>query len=82
MNRQYAQAIESSFAELNFWQDQKKPVADGVYLNLNIEGKTIPKSLDSKNGAQVMNVLFRNEEDNTDVTVYVKERIKLGFLKK
>lgn len=82
LNRQYAQAIESSFAELNFWQDQKKPVADGVYLNLNIEGKTIPKSLDSKNGAQVMNVLFRNEEDNTDVTVYVKEKNKTWFSKK
>lgn len=39
LSRQYAQAIESSFAELNFWKDQKKPVADGVYLNLNIEGQ-------------------------------------------
>lgn len=82
LSRQYAQAIESSFAELNFWKDQKKPVADGVYLNLNIEGKTIPKSLDSKNGAQVMNVLFRNEEDNADVTVYVKEKNKTWFSKK
>lgn len=82
LNRQYVQAIEFSFAELNSWQAQERPVADGVYLNLNIEGKAIPKSLDSKNGVQVINVLSRNEEDNVDVTVYVKEKNKTWFSKK
>lgn len=52
----------------------KEPIADGVYMDVYVVKGLIPKSLDTKNGAQILKV--SEEQENDIVTIYIKKEKK------
>ena len=57
------------------------PVADGVYLDFEVNKKLISDSFDTKKGAKIMKVSDKSEE-NANVTVFIEKKDKEWLRKK
>ena len=58
-----------------------KPVADGVYLDIEVKKKLISDGFDTKSGAKIMKVSEEGEE-NANVTVFIEKKDKDWLSKK
>lgn len=67
---QYEKVINDALGLQNMLTGPEETVADGVYLDVDVVKGLIPKSLDTKNGVQILKV---SEEENDIVTIYVKK---------
>lgn len=73
---QYETAVNQAIARLEERENQGQPVANGIYVDLKMDKSFIPNSLgkqDSPKGATIMKVTDNGDENDVDVTVYVKK---------
>lgn len=73
---QYETAVNQAIARLEEREKQGQPVANGIYVDLKMDKSFIPDSLgkqDSPKGATIMKVTDNGDENDVDVTVYVKK---------
>ena len=73
---QYETAVNQAIARLEERENQGQPAANGIYVDLKMDKSFIPNSLgkqDSPKGATIMKVTDNGEENDVDVTVYVKK---------
>ncbi|BCS84509.1 MULTISPECIES: S8 family peptidase [Prevotella] len=67
---QYEKVINDALGLQDMLTGPEETVADGVYLDVDVVKGLIPKSLDTKNGVQILKV---SEEETDIVTIYVKK---------
>ena len=73
---QYETAVNQAIARLEERENQGQPVANGIYVDLKMDKSFIPNSLgkqDSPKGATIMKVTDNGDENDVDVTIYVKK---------
>lgn len=73
---QYETAVNQAIARLEERENQGQPVANGIYVDLKMDKSFVPNSLgkqDSPKGATIMKVTDNGDENDVDVTVYVKK---------
>lgn len=73
---QYETAVNQAISRLEERENQGQPVANGIYVDLKMDKSFIPNSLgkqDSPKGATIMKVTDNGDENDVDVTVYVKK---------
>lgn len=73
---QYETAVNQAISRLEERENQGHPVANGIYVDLKMDKSFIPNSLgkqDSPKGATIMKVTDNGDENDVDVTVYVKK---------
>lgn len=73
---QYETAVNQAISRLEERENQGQPVANGIYVDLKMDKSFIPNSLgkqDSPTGATIMKVTDNGDENDVDVTVYVKK---------
>ena len=73
---QYETAVNQAISRLEERENQGQPVANGIYVDLKMDKNFIPNSLgkqDSPKGATIMKVTDNGDENDVDVTVYVKK---------
>lgn len=73
---QYETAVNQAISRLEERENQGHPVANGIYVDLKMDKSFIPNSLgkqDSPTGATIMKVTDNGDENDVDVTVYVKK---------
>lgn len=73
---QYETAVNQAIVHLEERERQGLPVANGIYVDLKMDKSFIPNSLgkqDSPKGATIMKVTDNGDENDVDVTVYVKK---------
>ena len=76
VKEQYETAINQIVANLDERANQGLPTANGIYVDLKMDKSFIPNSLgkqDSPKGATIMKVTDNGDENDVDVTVYVKK---------
>ncbi len=71
---QYKNVINQALDLQGLLAGPKEPIADGVYMDVYVVKGLIPKSLDTKNGAQILKV--SEEQENDIVTIYIKKEKK------
>lgn len=85
MKESYKAAVAHAIACQEERERQGFPVANGVYVDLEMNKKFVPNSLgkqDGRGGATIMKVTDKkDDETNVDVTVFVKKD-KKGWLEK
>lgn len=80
----YKAAVAHAIACQEEIERQGFPVANGVYVDLEMNKKYVPNSLgkqDGRGGATIMKVTDKDDDTNVDVTVFVKKD-KKGWLEK
>lgn len=76
VKEQYVAVVNQIVTHLEEREKQGQPVANGIYVDLKMDKSFIPDSLgkqDSPKGATIMKVTDNGDENNVDVTVYVKK---------
>lgn len=76
VKEQYVAVVNQIVTHLEERENQGQPVANGIYVDLKMDKSFIPNSLgkqDSPKGATIMKVTDNGEENDVDVTVYVKK---------
>lgn len=76
VKEQYVAVVNQIVTHLEEREKQGQPVANGIYVDLKMDKSFIPDSLgkqDSPKGATIMKVTDNGEENDVDVTVYVKK---------
>ena len=76
VKEQYVAVVNQVVTHLEEREKQGQPVANGIYVDLKMDKSFIPKSLgkqDSPKGATIMKVTDNGEENDVDVTIYVKK---------
>ena len=85
MKESYKAAVAHAIACQEERERQGFPVANGVYVDLEMNKKFVPNTLgkqDGRGGATIMKVTDKkDDETNVDVTVFVK-KYKKGWLEK
>lgn len=71
---QYNAAVDSAMRKLEERKGQGLPVADGVYVNLDMDKKLVPTKLSK--GATIMKVSDKADVEKANLVVYVKEEKK------
>jgi len=71
---QYEKVINDALGLQDMLTGPEEAIADGVYLDVDVVKGLIPKSLDTKSGAQILKV---SEEEKSDiVTIFIKKENK------
>ena len=81
----YKAAVAHAIACQEERERQGFPVANGVYVDLEMDKKLVPDSLgkqDGREGATIMKVTDKDDETNVDVTIFVKKDKKDWLEKK
>lgn len=79
----YEASVSKLISQINTREQQGLPVADGVYINLDMGKKFIPQRLGDKSGATIMKVSDREDDtENLDVTLYIQKEKKDWLSKK
>ncbi len=73
---QYERIVNQAIALQDELVASGQPIANGVYLDVEVNKKLIPTSLDTKTGAQILKVSEEQENGNVDVTIFVKKENK------
>lgn len=76
VKEQYVAVVNQIVTHLEEREKQGQPVANGIYVDLKMDKSFIPDSLgkqDSPKGATIMKVTDNGDENDVDVTVYVKK---------
>lgn len=76
VKEQYVAVVNQIVTHLEEREKQGQPVANGIYVDLKMDKSFIPNSLgkqDSPKGATIMKVTDNGDENDVDVTVYVKK---------
>jgi len=76
VKEQYVAVVNKIVTHLEERERQGQPVANGIYVDLKMDKSFIPDSLgkqDSPKGATIMKVTDNGDENDVDVTVYVKK---------
>ena len=76
LREQYVAVVNQIVTHLEEREKQGQPVANGIYVDLKMDKSFIPNSLgkqDSPKGATIMKVTDNGDENDVDVTVYVKK---------
>ncbi len=76
VKEQYETVVNQVVANLEERANQGQPVANGIYVDLKMDKNFIPDSLgkqDGPNGTTIMKVTNNGDENDVDVTVYVKK---------
>lgn len=78
LKSQYEEAVSRAISVIERRTAEGLPVADGVYVNIDMDKNFVPgKPLGQRSGATVMKVAEKvGDEDNYEVTVYIKEEKK------
>lgn len=79
---QYVNIVNQTIALQDKLVESGQPVANGVYLDVEVNKKLIPDALDTKRGAQILKVSEEPENDHVDVTIFVKKKNKDWLIKK
>lgn len=76
VKEQYETVVNQVVTHLEERANQGQPVANGIYVDLKMDKNFIPDSLgkqDGPNGTTIMKVTTNGDENDVDVTVYVKK---------
>lgn len=76
VKEQYEAVVNKTIARLDARAKQNLPTADGIYVDLKMNKDYVPDTLgkqDGPTGATIMKVANNGEENEVDVTVYVKK---------
>ena len=75
LKEQYQNSFNQAIALQDKLAAGDLPVADGVYLDFEVNKKLISDSFDTKTGAKIMKVSDESEE-NANVTVFIEKKDK------
>lgn len=81
LKEQYQNSFNQAIALQNELVAGDLPVADGVYLDFEVNKKLISNSFHTKQGAKIMKVSDKSEE-NANVTVFIEKKDKEWLSKK
>lgn len=82
LKEQYQNIVSQAIALQDELAASGRPIANGVYMDIEMEKKLMSDALDTKTGAQVLKVSEEKESGNVDVTVFVKKKNKDWLTKK
>lgn len=76
LKEQYHRIVSQAIALQDELAANGQPVANGIYMDFEMNKKLISSGLDTKTGAQILKVSEEQESGNVDVTVFVKRKNK------
>ena len=83
LKEQYQRFVNQAIALQDELAASGKPIADGVYLDIEVNKKLISDSFDTKTGAKIMKVSEEDDENaNANVTVFIEKKNKDWLSKK
>lgn len=80
---QYEACVNAVIQELDSRREANRPVADGIYLDIELKGKNQPyEKLDGVRGAQLMKISQGGDIETTVASVYLPSKNKSWLTKK
>lgn len=80
---QYESCVTTAMDELNARREANRPAADGIYLDIELKGKTQPyEKLDGVRGAQLMNISEGENQDTSVASVFLPVKNRRWLTKK
>lgn len=82
LKEQYNRIVSQAIAFQDELAAGGQPIANGVYMDFEMNKKLISGGLDTKTGAQILKVSREQENGDIDVTVFVKRKNKDWLINK